>query len=1032
MKQVVLPKDAGSRSEESDGERFVRAIEGVTVHDHLCLIYKNKKEQFAAAIPFMHIGLARGEKCIYIADDNTAEEVFAAMRADGIEVDTYVKRGALSVIGKREAYLRNGYFDPDEMIEFLKESTAQAKKEGYAALRATGEMTWMLGGEPGTDRLIEYEAKLNRFFLKNDCLALCQYNYDRFRPEVLVDVIHTHPIVVVGNTVCKNFYYVPVEEFLKAGKGTAAEVDRLLGNLIDREHVGAEREKWEEERRVNLQFLEALDLVNRAIQGTRDLDQMMKNVLDAVLSVFDCDRAWLFYPCDPDAPSFRVPMEMTKPEYPGAGILNVDVPMPSDMAQNLRETLESDGPVTYAVGTERPVNKVSAEQFGVKSMMMVALYPKSSKPWVFGLHQCSSVRIWTSEDKKLLQEIGRRLADALTNLLISQKLVKKDRALRMLSDINQALIHATASDALLQTVCRIVTETGGYLMAWVGFKEEDEAKTVRPVAQAGFGTDYLTSASVTWANDARGRGPTGTAIRTGKTQIVRDIPNDPAMAPWRQAALERGYKSSVALPLSLEGKTFGTLNIYAAGTDAFTAEEIAILEELANDLAFGIISLRTNVEHKMLEEELLKASGDRYKALFVSSRDAVMTLEPPDWKFTSSNPATIKMFGARNEGDFLYHEPWVLSPKFQSDGRRSEEKAKEMIERAMREGSHFFEWTHKRLDGEEFPAEVLLSKVEQNGKTFLHALVRDITERKKLETQLKEYGEEKFKAIFDHSNDGVALADVETKHFSITNGAFCRMLGYRLEELRKLGVADIHPPEDLPYVLEQFDKQARGEIAVAKDLRVKRKDGSVFYADVNSSVVTIEGRKNLLGIFRDMTERKRAEEIILKSTTEMKEAQAIARVGSWNLDLRKNELTWSDESYRIFGIPLGEPMTYELFLSCVHPDDQAAVNAAWSAALNGEPYDFHHRIVFDGTIRWVRERAHVEFDANGGAVRGTGTVQDITDQKEAELEIQRRVAELERMNAVMVGRELKMIELKERIRALSGTAAEKKGKAKKR
>ncbi len=86
----------------------------------------------------------------------------------------------------------------------------------------------------------------------------------------------------------------------------------------------------------------------------------MRDVLDAVLSIFDCDRAWLFYPCDPDEPSFRVPMEITKPEYPGAKILNVDLPMPQDMAQNLREALESVGPVTYTAGTEKPINKVSA------------------------------------------------------------------------------------------------------------------------------------------------------------------------------------------------------------------------------------------------------------------------------------------------------------------------------------------------------------------------------------------------------------------------------------------------------------------------------------------------------------------------------------------------------------------------------------------------------------------------------------------------------------------------------------------------
>jgi len=153
---------------------------------------------------------------------------------------------------------------------------------------------------------------------------------------------------------------------------------------------------------------------------------MMNDALETVLSIFDCDRTWLFYPCDPDAPSFRVPMEIAKPEYPGAKVLNVDVSIPPDMAQNLREALESAGPVTYIVGTERPINKVSTEQFGVKSMMMVALYPKLGKPWAFGLHQCSTSRIWTKEEIKLFKEISCRISDGLSSLLFLHDLQESE------------------------------------------------------------------------------------------------------------------------------------------------------------------------------------------------------------------------------------------------------------------------------------------------------------------------------------------------------------------------------------------------------------------------------------------------------------------------------------------------------------------------------------------------------------------------------------------------------------------------------
>ena len=191
----------------------------------------------------------------------------------------------------------------------------------------------------------------------------------------------------------------------------------------------------EQERLAHLQFFESMDQINRAIQGASDLEQMMSNVLQIVLSVFDCDRTWLFHPCDPDASSFRVPMEINKPEYPGAGVLNVDVPMPLDMAQDLREALESAVPVTFTMGTEKPINKVSAEQFGVKSMMMVALCPKLGKPWAFGLHQCSYPRAWTPDEQRLFQEIGRRLTDALTSLLAYRDLQDSEQRYRTLFNV---------------------------------------------------------------------------------------------------------------------------------------------------------------------------------------------------------------------------------------------------------------------------------------------------------------------------------------------------------------------------------------------------------------------------------------------------------------------------------------------------------------------------------------------------------------------------------------------------------------------
>jgi diguanylate cyclase (GGDEF)-like protein len=185
-----------------------------------------------------------------------------------------------------------------------------------------------------------------------------------------------------------------------------------------------------------------------------------------------------------------------------------------------------------------------------------------------------------------------------------QTQLRLNRALKMLSDCNTTLVHATDEPQLLAEICRLLVEQGGYRMAWVGFAEHDVEKTVRPVAQHGNDRDYLRGIRVSWADNEQGRGPTGTAIRTGKTDINQDYLTNPRMAPWRENALAHGFRSSISLPLISSKRVLGALTIYSADADAFAREEVALLEELASDLAFGIETLRTRVEHGAAEKQL--------------------------------------------------------------------------------------------------------------------------------------------------------------------------------------------------------------------------------------------------------------------------------------------------------------------------------------------------------------------------------------------------------------------------------------------
>jgi PAS domain S-box-containing protein len=186
-----------------------------------------------------------------------------------------------------------------------------------------------------------------------------------------------------------------------------------------------------------------------------------------------------------------------------------------------------------------------------------------------------------------------------------KELTRLNRILQTLYQCNHALVHATDEHELFQSVCQILVEVGGLRLAWVGHCEDDAQKTVRPVAMAGYGLDYVKTAKISWSEETeRGRGPTGIALRTGKPYWVRDTRTDPTLAPWRTAAIARQYYSHVALPLIAYGKRIGNLSLYAGEPNAFNESTIEQYSDLANNLAYGVAALRTQEERKRAEAAL--------------------------------------------------------------------------------------------------------------------------------------------------------------------------------------------------------------------------------------------------------------------------------------------------------------------------------------------------------------------------------------------------------------------------------------------
>ncbi len=179
-----------------------------------------------------------------------------------------------------------------------------------------------------------------------------------------------------------------------------------------------------------------------------------------------------------------------------------------------------------------------------------------------------------------------------------------NRTLRLLSEANEALLRIRNESELLETICRQITDVGGYRLAWVGFALHDELRSILPVAQSGIDDGYIDHLNLTWTDNPSGQGPTSTAIRTGTAVVVQNCLTDPVFSAWRQEAIKQGFSSTLAMPLLGKDDVIGAISIYAAEIDAFDAEEISLLEKLANNLAYGIANLREIRKREHFERQL--------------------------------------------------------------------------------------------------------------------------------------------------------------------------------------------------------------------------------------------------------------------------------------------------------------------------------------------------------------------------------------------------------------------------------------------
>jgi len=445
-------------------------------------------------------------------------------------------------------------------------------------------------------------------------------------------------------------------------------------------------------------------------------------------------------------------------------------------------------------------------------------------------------------------------------------------------------MRATDEPSLLQRICDLVVKVGGYRLAWVGYAEHDERKTVRVGAESGDETGYLTTVNITWADEERGHGPTGTAIRTGKATVCHDVISDPRFAPWREQALKRGYRSTLVLPLKSGEQVLGAISIYAAEAGAFDAAEQDLLEKLSSNLGYGISALRATAERKQAEEQLgksrvaLQDSQANITALLESVKDLVWSVDR-EYRLVTFNTALAEHFrkncgaqarlGAAPE-DFL---PPDRAPKWPP-----------LYERALAEGTFLEEYSLS--DGRTL--ELALNPIVREGEPVgVSVFAKDITERKRAEEELR-IAALYTRTLIEASLDPLVTISREGKITDV-NEATEKVTGVSREGLIGSDFCDYFTD---PESARQGYKQVFANGSVQDyPLAIRSTAGDVTDVLYNASVFRNEAQE-IAGVFaaaRDVTERKRAEEEVRRLNQELEERvqQRTAQLGDSEQRVRR-------------------------------------------------------------------------------------------------------------------------------------------------
>ncbi len=456
----------------------------------------------------------------------------------------------------------------------------------------------------------------------------------------------------------------------------------------------------------------------------------------------------------------------------------------------------------------------------------------------------------------MLSDLTVRTQEESDRRRLQVEVKRMGRALKMLSETSRVLQCATSENELFEEVCRLSVALG-YRLAWVGMARHDGERTVDPVAQAGYRDRYLDEVRLSWRDQAGDEGPTGAAIRSGEIAIARDILEDERFSDWRMEAAKRGYASGISLPLKSGDRVVGALTIYATESDAFGADEVELLHELAQNMSYGLMALRARSERQRVEQDLLQAEA-RYRALVEQIPIVTYVAAADDLGsrlYLSPQIATLTGF---------HPERWISNPAFFVNHLHPGDRVRVLHELARcKDGAAPLTAEYRLLASNGSTVwvrdEAKVVRDEGGRPQFIHGVMMDITTRRLAEESLH-HAHDALRTLINASPLAIFTLDISGCVGAVWNQAAERLFGWNEAEV-------IGRP--LPIVTGEKQSEARmflarvlsGEIFTDVEIQRSHRDGSTIDLNMAAAPLTDpEGRiTGVIAMLADISSRKRAE-----------------------------------------------------------------------------------------------------------------------------------------------------------------------------